>query len=352
MHIAIATSSLQNGHNTRGTGVYTRHLIEALQKYESKHTYTLFTDSSKIPTDTDVVHYPYFDPFFLTLPLIKRKPTVITVHDLIPIVFAHHFPRGIRGELKWQIQRLSLGGVRAIITDSASSKRDIEKYIGLSSRFIHVVYLAPSEDLHQMQRGEAAQRVKNKYTIDTNYILYIGDINWNKNMPGLIHAFAKALARLDSRCMLVLGGKSFTGQNIPEKQEIYRLIHDLGLEKRIKFLGYVPDEDLSHLYSAASVYVQPSFAEGFGLPVLEAMACGCPVIASKATSLLEIAGPSFLIDPYSINDIARAMITVMEYSREKRDQLVRQGLHWVRQFSWKRVAHETVRVYDTLVIQK
>src|SRR5258706_5833567 len=102
MNIAIDITPLETGHSGRGVGIYTKNLIESLQKYEKKHTYILFTPKQGVPKNTDIVHYPYFDPFFLTLPLIKTKPSVVTVHDLIPLVFPEKFPPGIRGYMKWQ----------------------------------------------------------------------------------------------------------------------------------------------------------------------------------------------------------------------------------------------------------
>ena len=105
MKIAIDISPLSTGHKVRGVGFYLRHLKDALEKYYPQHTYVLFKDSRDIPEDVDLIHYPYFDPFAVTQPLMKKKPTVVTVHDLTPLRFPEHFPSGIKGRLKWQLNK-------------------------------------------------------------------------------------------------------------------------------------------------------------------------------------------------------------------------------------------------------
>ena len=176
MRIAIDITPLSSAHKDRGVGKYTKLLVESLQKYESKHSYTLFERGKKVPENIDVVHYPHFDPFFLTLPLIKTKPTVVTIHDLIPIKYPDKFPRGIRGEVKWQIQRYSLTSATRIIADSASSKRDILKHVGYDQNNISVVHLAPDPAIIA-GAGNGSERRK--------FLIYVGDLNWNKNIYGL-----------------------------------------------------------------------------------------------------------------------------------------------------------------------
>jgi glycosyltransferase involved in cell wall biosynthesis len=133
MKIAIDITPLESAHRARGVGVYTKNLIDALETYGKQHTYLYFTGHQLVPPDADVVHYPYFDPFFLTLPLVKIKPALVTVHDLIPLVFPYKFPAGIRGRFAWHVQRLSLRGAKRIIADSNSSKNDIVRIAGAKS---------------------------------------------------------------------------------------------------------------------------------------------------------------------------------------------------------------------------
>ncbi len=342
MEIGIDVSPLKTGHSIRGTGSYTKLLIEALEKYETDHSYHFFTRGQNIPKNVDLVHYPYFDPFFLTLPIQKQKPVVVTVHDLIPISFARHFPRGMRGEMKWQIQKRSLSQAGGIITDSRASKTDISHCVNFDKEKIHVVYLAPGEKFKPVKDSKLLQKTKDKFHLPDQFVLYVGDVNWNKNVPGLIRAICEL--RQES-LKLVLVGKSFLNENLPEVNGINHLIEDLDFERQVQKLGFLSGEELRAVYNLASVYVQPSFAEGFGLPVLEAMACGCPVVCSKATSLLEIAGPSILVDPNSTQKIAEGIKKGLSVNRQTWS---REASEYLKRFSWKRTANETVSVYKSI----
>jgi glycosyltransferase involved in cell wall biosynthesis len=351
MHIAINTAPLSGGHSVRGIGIYTKQLIDALKKFESAHTYSLITNNSQISKDVDIVHYPFFDPFYLTLPMRKKKPTVVTVHDVIPIINAQHFKRGVRGELKWRIQKLSLMGAIGIITDSENSKREIIEVTHISETKIQVVYLAPSEEILKITDRSVLEATRETHDLGKDYILYVGDVNWNKNIPGLLHAFSQ-VAKLDKKVRLILVGKAFLNTNIPEVKHIDSLISSLGLGSRVRKLGYVSDVDLSGLYSLATCLVMPSFAEGFGLPILEAMKCGCPVVAARGSSLSEIAGPAITVSPEDPWDIARGIIRVLRLSSTNRRRMVSQGIAFARRFTWERVAHETLAVYHKTLRQR
>ena len=325
MHIAINTTPLESGHRNRGVGQYTKLLIGALQKYENTHSYSFFTRGQKVPKNTDIVHYPYFDPFFLTLPLFKSKPTVVTVHDLITVKYADHFAKGIRGELKWQIQKASLFGVARIITDSNASKADIQEIVGYKEGRIDVVHLAPSPVFRPLQDKVTLERVKKTYNLPEQFVLYVGDVNWNKNVQGLVKAFDMLtktvfVKRLSLKAVFV--GKAFVNTKLQEAREIHQLIKLLNLDTEILRVGFVPDEDLVAFYNLASVYVQPSFAEGFGFPVLEAMTCGCPAVVSRGTSLDEIAGPSIRIDPNDSSSIAEGILRVLNLTHAERENLL------------------------------
>ncbi|MFZ5845207.1 MAG: glycosyltransferase family 4 protein [Patescibacteria group bacterium] len=346
MRIALDTTPLSTKHNLRGAGAYTRLLIEALKRYDKENSYYFFTRGQKIPKNVDLVHYPYFEPFFLTLPLFKSFPTVVTVHDLIPIAWANHFPRGVRGEIKWQIQRLALKSARVVITDSYASRRDIVKYAGIDKEKIKVIYLAPAEIYRRIQNQKEFLRVSQKYRLPDTFILYVGDVNWNKNLLGLL----KALAILkNKKNKLVLVGKAFFAENIIEVKEINRRVQEFSLEDRVIKLGFVPEKDLVAIYSSARVYVQPSFAEGFGLPVLEAMACGCPAVVARASSLQEISGPATTVDPQNPDDIASGIKRIWESDADTYRALSQQATEWSKKFNWEKTARETIAVYEKVV---
>jgi glycosyltransferase involved in cell wall biosynthesis len=343
MKIAVDITPLESAHRARGVGVYTKNLIDALEKYGKQHTYLYFTGHQRVPQDADIVHYPYFDPFFLTLPLIKPKPTVVTVHDLIPLVFPYKFPAGIRGNIKWQVQKLSLHGAKRIIADSNSSKNDIVWIVSVKKESIDTVYLAPDPAYHEISNFTVLNTVRKKYSLPKQYILFVGDVNWNKNVTGLLRALAALRKRKElMQFKLVLVGRAFQNDSLSEMQEINQLILEQDLGHVVICPGNVPIEDLACFYSMASVYVQPSHYEGFGLPVLESMACGCPVVCANTSSLKEIAGPALQVSPKpeAILMGITKMITV-----DRRAQTMRQ-FEWVKQFTWKRVAVETIAAYE------
>jgi glycosyltransferase involved in cell wall biosynthesis len=340
MHIAIDIAPLSTEHKTRGIGSYAKNLIEALQKYEKKHSYTFFTRGIKVPKNVDLVHYPYFDPFFLTLPLRKTKRTIVTVHDLIPLVFPDKFPPGIKGLLKWRMQKFSLMGAKRIITDSGQSKVDIHRLAGLSNDRIDVVPLAPAPIFGVISNKKKLEKIRKKYKLPNRFVLYVGDVNWNKNVHGLLDA----LHRL--KFDLVLVGKAFEDKSLVEMRLLNKHIASLRLAKRVKKLGFVPEEDLVAIYNLASVYVQPSFYEGFGLPVLEAMACGCPVVCSYVASLREIGGPAIAVEPNDPENIASGIFRVVAMNTDEREKLIHEELAWVNKFSWKSVATKTVASYE------
>ena len=343
MKIAIDITPLESAHRARGVGVYTRNLIDALEKYEKQHTYLYFTGKQRVPPDADLVHYPYFDPFFLTLPLVKPKPVVATVHDLIPLVFPYKFPAGIRGAVKWQVQKLSLRGAKRIIADSNSSKNDIVRITGVKREIIDTVYLAPDAAYRPVTDPSVLDGIRKKYSLPKQYILFVGDVNWNKNVTGLLRAFASLRQHQELlHFKLVLVGGAFGDHTLPETQEINQLILEKDLEHVVVRPGNIPVEDLAGFYSMASVYVQPSHYEGFGLPVLESMICGCPVVCTNTSSLQEIAGPALTVSPKP--EAILAGITKM-LAIDRRAQAARQW-EWVKQFTWKRVARETVAVYE------
>lgn len=348
MNIAINTMPLSTEHRMRGTGVYTKNLIAALAHYEKNHSYSFFTRVQDIPEKTDIVHYPFFDPFFLTLPFSKWFPTLVTVHDLIPLVFSDKFPPGLRGKFKWQIQRLSLSGSSGVITDSQCSKGDIVRLTGRKQSAIHVVPLAPSPQYKHMTNEVALKQVRQRYHLPHEYVLYIGDVNWNKNVTGLIDVWkaAKAKVAKSRDVKLVLVGSAFTDTEVRETREILHRIDSLGMSKHVVRPGFVKDEDMAGVYSASTCVVLPSWYEGFGFPVLEAMACGVPVAATTRGSVPEISGPAMVFDPANTAAFAKSILDILRLSGVERHDLVLKGFAWVKQFTWQRVARETIAVYE------
>lgn len=334
MNIGFDISPLSSGHAGRGTGTYTKQLFEALQQNSS---ITLISFKELIPEDVDLVHYPYFDLFFLTLPRNQQKPFVVTVHDFIPLLYKKHFPPGLRGKIKWMLQKKSLLKAQAIITDSNASKKDIVDLLGINVSKVHVVYLAPGAEFKPQTEQEKIA-IRKKYHLPERFLLYVGDVNWNKNIPRLI----EAITTID--VPLVLVGKAFLNDTLPEVEIINETIKKYNLSNKVKVLGFVPREDLPKVYSAASLCVQVSIAEGFGLPVLESMATGTPCVVSSNSSLIEIAGPSVLVNPLDVDDISRGISDGLKRTWNTNDLL-----KWSSQFTWKNTAEQTIQVYEKVL---
>lgn len=343
MNIAIDISPLQTGHKVRGVGFYLQHLKDALVRFCPEHEYYFFTKQEEIPEKSDLIHYPYFDPFFLTLPFFQKKKTVVTVHDLTPLVFPKHFPAGIRGTFNWQLQRLALQRAAAVITDSHCSKQDVIKIAGLQREKVYTVHLAAGEEFKKIENGKLKiESLRKKYNLPEKFVLYVGDVTWNKNLPRLVAAVQQ------TDVPLVMTGKALIEKEFDrtnpwnaDRVKLEKLIND----KRIIKLGFVPTEDIVALYNSATVFTFPSLYEGFGLPVLESMACGTPVVTTHEGSLNEVAGDAaYIVDAYDVTNIGHGISEVFK-SKKLQETLSKKGLTQAKKFSWKKTAEETVAVY-------
>lgn len=345
MKIAIDLSSLTKGnflqHRVRGTGFYLENLKKSLLKFFPDNEYIFFSRGDELPDDIDLIHYPYFEPFFLTLPFFKKKKTIVTVHDLTPLVFPKNFPSGIRGKIKWQIQKISLRNSNTIITDSNCSKRDIMKFTGIDKEKIKVIYLAAGE--HFKNNKNLKLSIKN---LPDRFVLYVGDVTWNKNLVRLLEAIEKV------NIPIVMTGKALVGEDYdksnPWNSDLVKVKQIISKSKNISTLGFVSEEDLIALYNSATVFVMPSLYEGFGLPILEAMSCGCPVVTTREGSIPEVAGEAvFYVNAYDSDDIAKGIKKVF-LDKVLQRELSNKGLEQSKKFSWEKTARETTSVYKFL----
>ncbi|HWY80310.1 MAG TPA: glycosyltransferase family 1 protein [Candidatus Sulfotelmatobacter sp.] len=348
MKIAIDVSPLQSGHKVRGVGFYLSYLKKALLEYYPSNEYLFFEQETEIDNSVDVVHYPYFDPFFLTLPFAKRHKTVVTVHDVTPLVFSEHFPAGIKGKLRWQMQRFNLQRVDGILTDSEISKKDIEKITGISSQKISVAYLAAGEEFRKFNRDDPSLKaIKKKYNLPEEFVLYVGDITWNKNVPRLLEALQKVAIPL------FMVGKSLVATNFDRENrwnsDLIEVQRVAARNKNVHLLGFIPTEDLVRLYNLASVFVFPSVYEGFGLPIIEAMQSGCPVIISHEGCMPEVGGDAVAyFDGYQTESLINSLKKVLN-SQKLQKELSEKGLEQAKKFSWKKTAEKTIEAYKKVV---
>ena len=355
--IAIDISPTLDGNSIRGVGYYTQNLVTALQKeikdnpdfknYQIDFIKNIYDLRS---TTYDLIHYPYFDPFKLTLPK-NNKPTVVTAHDLIPIQFKNQFPVGIKGKINWLIQKNHLKNASAIITVSEYSKKIINQITKYPLSKIFSTYLAADSTFKPITDKNFLKLVKQKYHLPDKFILFVGDINWNKNIPHLVKACKK------NKYPLVIVGSSATQKNIPDHPwtkdlrwlQSYSSKPIVQRSKRLILTGFVPDEDLNAIYNLATVYCQPSFAEGFGLPLVQAMQSGCPIAFSRDTCLPEIMAESGLsFNPRSVSDIAHVLkqLWISPTLRQKYKKL---GLLRAKFFKWETTAKKTLCIYKSLL---
>lgn len=342
--ISPITDESTSQHKVRGSGFYIRHLQHAFDTYEKQYQFSYIKKINTLPSNIDILHIPYFEPFFKTLPFKTQVKTVVTVHDLTPFVLPEKFPIGIKGRFQWQIQRYKLQHVAGVITDSQSSKNDIIRFAGVSPEKIHVISLAAGEEFREMQKN-MVESVREKYHLPKEFILYVGDVTGNKNLPNLV----QAVSGLGYPLVMVgsaLQQEQFDKNNAwnADLVETRRIIEE---SKNIFVIGFVPNEDLVKMYNLANVFVMPSLYEGFGLPVLEAMMCGCPVITTKKGSLPEVAGDSAYYVDVDVESIAKGLSVV--FQNEKVRKLLREkGKKQARKFSWAQTARKNIEVYESI----
>jgi len=346
--IAIDISPLQDGNAARGVGYYTKNLVNSIQEevktnelYKNWQIDLITNKNELINKKYNLVHYPYFDPFFLTLPN-KQKNTkrIVTIHDLIPIQFKTHFPVGIKGKIKWFIQKNLVKKSDLIITVSHHSKYNIHDITGYPTDQIYVTYLAADENFKPISDQKLLTEIKTKYNLPDKFILYVGDVNWNKNLPTLI----KACQKINMPLLLV--GGAFARTNIDDHPWNKDLIWiNKNKDKNIFTPGYVSDEELNVIFNLAFAYCQPSFAEGFGLPLVQAMKTNCPIIYSHQTSLPEIMDENpIFFNPYSVDDLISS-IKELENNKKLKENTIKINQKRSLFFDWKYTAQQTLAVY-------
>jgi len=269
--------------------------------------------------------------------------TVLTVHDMS----FEYFPEAVddrtlaylREELPAAVRKADL-----IIADSENTKRDIIRFLAVPELKVRVVYLGVDEMFRPITDHRQRSEVRQRYSLPERFILFVGTLQPRKNLMGLVRAFAALNSGSDFPHLLVIaGGVGWKNEGLRE------LIMELGLAEKVHFTGYVVEADLPVLYNLAEVFVLPSLYEGFGLPVIEAMACGVPVLTSVTSCLPEVAGDAaLLVDPHSVEDMAAGLRRLL-VDGKLRERCIARGFERARLFTWERSARETMVLFEELI---
>jgi len=285
----------------------------------------------------DVVHFPNFN-----VPLVDRTPTVLTLCDLIYYIYPQACPSWIGHQYARFMTRMAARKARRIITISEYSKRDLILHLGCPQEKITVVYPAIDSAVFHPQDTASVEAAKRRFGIRRPYLFYTGNHEARKNLKRLMDAYRNLPNRKNFH--LVLGGRIDH-----RRQEFYDSFSELVANGDVILCGEIPESDLPSLYTGADLFVFPSTYEGFGLPPLEAMAAGVPVVCSTATSLPEAVGDAaVLIDPDSTEELVAAITRVLD-SKLLASELREKGLERVRQFSWDTAARQIMHVYEQAV---
>jgi glycosyltransferase involved in cell wall biosynthesis len=308
---------------------------------QSRHLAKLWFEQIAFPRacrrwGADLIHVPYW-----ASPLFSSIPTIVTIHDLIPVLLPA-YQGGALGRLYSLLVTLSARRATRVLTDSEASRQDIIHHLRIPADRVEAIPLAVQARFQPIQDPALLARVRQKYGLPGHYLLYLGGYDVRKNVSGILHAFSRQSA---PHAHLVLAGQlpSQDSRMFPDPR---RMAAELGIRDRVHLTGWVDEEDKPAMHSAAVAFVFPSHYEGFGLPPLEAMSCGTPVIVSNRSSLPEIVGKGGLcVDPDDVDALAGAMRQVLS-DGSLRERLRTAGRMQARHFSWRKTAQDTTSAYQ------
>jgi glycosyltransferase involved in cell wall biosynthesis len=354
--------------NRVGSSEFCYQVLLNLYRFDKKNKYTIFLPtkpSSDLPKESESWRYEVFpakrlwtllalgkkisgkkkelDVFFSPthyIPIGSSVPSVISILDVSYLHFPHLF--GVKDLYQLKIWgKYSIKKASKITTISKSSKNDIIKAYGINESKIAVVYPGVKQILNMklMDKKELAR----KFNIEGDYILFVGTLQPRKNVARLIEAFSKLKNNLT---LVIIGKKGW------QYEDILSAPSQFGVSDKVKFLENVSDEELPSFYKNAECFVLPSLYEGFGLPIVEAMQYGCPVVTSNISSLPEAGGDAALyVDPKDVGDIARKITQVLE-DKELREEMIKKGYNQIKKFSWEKSARQTLNVLEELANEK
>ncbi len=385
MHLRVVIDARHIG--DFGIGTYIRNLVRAFAAQDREDEFILVAgrdgmkDLAGLPTNfstaiyergdfelVDQVAFPLFlrrfsaDVFHVPhnlAPLAMRRPYVVTVHDLSSILFEQR--QGMRRNLLLNQFRRGIRKAARVIAVSAATQRDVQNLFGTPAERIRLVYSAPDPRFADRvtsggQGGgeghqEEVRRILERYQIECPFLLYAGAIRPQKNIPRLVEAFAVVRGELESHPVYRNLRLIIIGDEISRYPAVRRSVIKTRVEEVVRFLGFVPFDTLRVFYEAASAFVFPSLYEGFGLPPLEAMASGTPVVASSVSSLPEVVGnAAVVVNPENVFDIARGIREALT-DEERRAEMIARGFEQVRRFNWESTAAQVLEIYREVARQ-
>ncbi len=320
---------------------FEHHALKGCQKLPMLMTYgnVLLKQAAK-RYKLDLIHDPNSIAPFIGLPPTTKR--IVTIHD----AFSYIYPQTQSRLDTWRYRYMLPGVLRttdAVITNSQQSHQDIAQYLNVPGANMHIIPYGMHPRFTPIPAALAANEVRQKYGITQPYLLYVGGINARKNIARLFEAFAQVHERHPELVLVIGGARQW------RFKEIDAAFEQLGLENKVLFTGYLNNEDLPTLYSGAAAFVFPSLYEGFGIPPLEAMACGTPVVTSNVSSLPEVVGDAALtVDPYDVGALAAAIERALT-DTALRAELRARGLARAAKFTWERAARETIAVYERVL---
>lgn len=352
----------------RGTNTYVKNLVSELSKLDDKTEYFLFSAKNegidfgnnknlihrKMYTNSgyfnmllgfsyqalidkiDVFHSQYITP------VIMHCKKIVTIHDILFETHSEYFPNH-HSFLLNKLTSLAIQKANKVIAVSGFTRNELVRVYGIPVSRIQVILEGVSKNFKKITNRNLVKQKLMNYNIDTSYLLYVGRIVPIKNISGLFEALYHTKKKGYQALKLVIVGDK---DNLFVEEKCFEVLRKLGLMESVIFIKGVSEEILTYLYNGASAFILPSFGEGFGLPVLEAMACGTPVIASNVCAIPEITGDAaILVDPYNIKEIASAITKVLD-DKKLREDLVIKGIERTKCFSWEKCARETLEVYE------
>jgi len=369
MRFAIDATSIPR--QMAGAGVYTCNLIRAVAAVDRENEYVVFTkdgafddlnrdeplfrtvhvstrsrparllwEQLALPVHLrrrkiDVLHSPHH-----TAPLVVAGcRRVITFHDLTFFILPERYPRSRLMYFR-AVSRIGARVADALICPSQAVRDDIVRILRVRPEKVRPIAEAAAPEFQPIKDKAALERLRTRYALPERFILSVGSLEPGKNRAALLKAYAGLRKRGLEQKLVVAGQRAW------KYEDDLALVEELGLEGKVLFTGYVPPEEMPALYNAAELFVFPSLYEGFGLPVIEAMACGVPVVASNLSAIPEVAGEAaLLVDPRDVEQLCDAMARVLGDERLQ-EEMRRRGLERAQGFSWERAARETIAVYE------